>query len=46
MNLLNKRLINELDNEMEKADTRMQTVMKKMQKVLHLSNGKFNLFYL
>lgn len=33
-------LLDDLGRDMDTADSRMQTVMKKITKVLHLSNGK------
>ncbi len=38
-------LLNDLDREMDTADTRMQMVMKKIAKVMHMTSGKSQ-FYL
>ena len=33
-------LLNDLGNEMDTADSRMQNVMKKISKIMHLDNDK------
>jgi hypothetical protein len=40
-------LLDDLGREMDTADTKMQTVMKKLTKILHMSSGinKQNFFY-
>jgi syntaxin 6 len=35
------RMLDEFGAEIEHADSRLDSTMKKMAKVLHLSNGKF-----
>jgi hypothetical protein len=38
-------LLDDLGREMDTADSRMQTVVKKITKVLNMSSGKLNFYY-
>ncbi len=37
-------MLDDFSHEMDTTDTKMDSVMKKMAKVLHMSNGKLTVF--
>lgn len=39
------RMLDEFGNELEMTDSRLDSTMKRVAKVLHLNNGKSYIFY-